>query len=459
MRNRIGMLAVALAASVAVGGEYDGYEDWQWRPVHVVDSNAADTVRFEIDMTVPVHGPWLTLPSGTEMTVTWITRVPCAGGIEYWEKGSTNRIERWAVRAGLLDCTREVQSFRLTGLKPGTAYEYRLLSHADKYTTPWAYYVGRGQETYSFRTVDPKRDSYRVFVTSDLHGGARLSLTPMYERTGAKDADFYFFLGDNVSDGAYNNYRFYATMGFLDDITRLWGKEKPSVILRGNHDITGSDALRHAELFPQPGDKTYYAFRQGPCLFVTMDTMWPPKEALAKAQYEAYQREQVAWLKSLKATDEWKTATFRVVMFHVPLFPSHTDFVADFFGAELLDETPEGRVHAVLAGHEHCYARLNPNTQESRVNNAYGDFPKTGRNAYPPKHFCRGKVPARFPFVSVVCNVCEAMTVDVSPAKLVFRSHRFSRREGGYYDAFEITADGKVNDLVETTAYPLVKGK
>ena len=78
----IGSLAVALASSVAAGGEYDGYEDWQWQPVHVADSNAADTVRFEIDMTVPVHGPWLTLPSGTEMTVTWITRVPCAGGIE-----------------------------------------------------------------------------------------------------------------------------------------------------------------------------------------------------------------------------------------------------------------------------------------------------------------------------------------------------------------------------------------
>ena len=271
---------IVAAVSVAVGGEYDGYEDWQWQPVHVADSNAADTVRFEIDMTVPVHGPWLTLPAETAMTVTWITRVPCAGGIEYWEKGTTNRVERWPARMGQLDYTREVQSFRLTGLKPGATYEYRLLSHADKYTTPWTYYVGRGRETFSFKTVDPKRDSYRVFVTADLHGGARLALTPMYERTGAKDADFYFFLGDNVSDGAYNNYRFYATMGFLDDITRLWGKEKASVILRGNHDITGSDAMRHAELFPQPGDKTYYAFRQGPCLFVTMDTMWPPKEQL-----------------------------------------------------------------------------------------------------------------------------------------------------------------------------------
>ena len=49
------------------------------------------------------------------------------------------------------------------------------------------------------------------------------------------------------------------------------------------------------------------------------------------------------------------------------------------------------------------------------------------------------------------------MTLDVSPARLVFRSHRFDRPGRGFYDAFEITADGQVNDLVETRAYPLAQ--
>ena len=436
---------------------YDGYEDWQWRPVHVDDTNAAETVRFEADMTVPLHGPWLRLPGETTMTVSWMTRIPCAGGIEYWEAGTTNRVERWPMKYGMLDYSRTLQSFHLTGLKPGTAYEYRLLSAVDQYTSPWTYYVGRGREVRHFSTVDPKRDAYRVFLTSDLHGGARLTLTPMVERTGAEDADFYFFLGDNVSDGAYNNYRFYATMGFLDDVSRLWGGERPSLFLRGNHDISGPDAIRHGEIFPHPQGKTYHAFRQGPCYFVALDTMWPPKIALQKAHWEAYLREQAAWLKEQKATDSWKTATFRVVMFHVPLFPSDSTFPLAFFGEELADETPTGKVHVVLSGHEHVYARVNPNTKASRVCNAFGDFPKSGRQAYPPPHFLKSRIPERFPYVSVVCHAGEAMTLDVSPSRLVFKSHRFNRPERGYYDAFEITKDGSVNDLVETEAYPLAR--
>lgn len=449
--------ATGLCAAPAAEHEYDGYADWQWRPVEVADTNAAETVRFEADMTVPLHGPWLRLPGETTMTVTWITRIPCAGGIEYWEAGTTNRIERWPVRYGALDYSRDVHCFHLTGLRPGTRYAYRLLSALDSYTSPWTYYVGRGREVRHFTTVDPARDAYRVFLTADLHGGARLSLAPMVARTGAKDADFYFFLGDNVSDGAYNNYRFYATMGFLDDVTRLWGSEKPTLFLRGNHDISGPDAVRHGELFPHPREKTYHAFRQGPCLFVAMDTMWPPKVALQKAHWEAYLREQAAWLKEQKATDAWKTATFRVVMFHVPLFPSGSTFPRAFFGEELADESPEGKVHAVLSGHEHVYARVNPNTRETRVNNAYGDFPADGKGAYPPAYFRKGQIPERFPYVSVVCRAGEAMTLDVSPARLVFRSHRFDRPGRGFYDAFEITADGQVNDLVETRAYPLAQ--
>lgn len=454
MSKPISFSVCAALAGMSFAGVYEGYEDWQWRPVHVADSNAAENVRFESDLTVPTHGPWLTLPDTTAMTVTWMTRIPCAGGIEYWEQGTTNRVERWPVRYGMLDCKKDIHSYRLTGLKPGTTYEYRLLSFLDEYSSPWGY-VGRARATHAFRTLDLKRDNYRVFLTSDLHGGARLTLTPKYKFTGAKDADFFIFLGDNVSDGAYNNYRFYVTMGFLDDVTRLWGPSKPSIFIRGNHDIFGPDADRHGEIFPQPGEKTYYAFRHGPCFFVTMDTMWPQKNAFKNRHWQAYMREQVEWLRGLKKTPAWQSATFRLVFFHVPLFPSHTDFALEFFGPELLDETPGGRVHAVLSGHEHSYARVNPNTQESRVNNAYGDFPTEGRRAYPPKSFRRGKIPERFPFVSVVCHAGEAMTIDVSSEKLVFKSHRYTDKAGGVYDAFEINADGKVNDLVLTTVYPL----
>ena len=35
----------------------------------------------------------------------------------------------------------------------------------------------------------------------------------------------------------YLDCRYWLTFGFLDDVTRKWGKYKPSVFIRGNHDI------------------------------------------------------------------------------------------------------------------------------------------------------------------------------------------------------------------------------
>ena len=40
------------------------------------------------------------------MTVTWITRIPCAGGIDYREKGAENWTRRWPMpdRFPFVDC-------------------------------------------------------------------------------------------------------------------------------------------------------------------------------------------------------------------------------------------------------------------------------------------------------------------------------------------------------------------
>ncbi|MBO5681498.1 MAG: hypothetical protein J6T08_07280, partial [Lentisphaeria bacterium] len=57
-----------------------------------------------------------------------------------------------------------------------------------------------GQEINSFKTLDPQKDNYKVFLTADFHGVARLCLDPMYENSNAKEADFFCFLGDNVED-------------------------------------------------------------------------------------------------------------------------------------------------------------------------------------------------------------------------------------------------------------------
>ena len=455
-----GFLALALAgAGTALASpQCPYYMDYQWKGVKVADTNADNNVRHQNDMTVPLHGPWLSLPSENTMTVTWITRVKCAAGIRYWEKGTTNVIERWNVKCGMPEYTKTIHAFHLSGLKPGTDYEYRLLSNMDRYMSPYSSVLSEGRETYSFRTFDRTKKSYRTFVSSDIHGGFRLNLYPMLKCSEGEKSDLFILAGDLVEDGPYNDLVYYATFGFLDDIVNVWGSSKPTVFLRGNHDCSQFESYRWGELFPQPDGKTYTAFAHGPAYYICLDTMMAFKrEPLKQKAMLDYLQEQREWLKRLKTTKEFRESKFRLAFFHFPLFPSESNDVAsgwEAFGDIFAEESPEGRVHAVITGHEHCYARINPNTKEGRVNNEYNDFPKTGRNAYPAKWFCRQAFPDRFPYVSIVCRTSEALTIDVSEEKLVFKSHRWGTAEGGLYDAFEVTADGKVTDLVKTTVVP-----
>ena len=450
--------AVAFAAANAsvYAGSYDSYVDWQWKPVAVADTNAGSNVRYQLDFTVPVHGPWLTLPQPDSMTVTWITRIPCAGGIDYREKGTEAWTRRWPVRYGQIDYTSDIQSFNLTGLKPGTEYEYRLVSNLDHTRTAYHSVVCEGREIYSFRTVDPQRANYKVWMTADHHGSARLCLDPMVDRTDSADCDFYFWLGDNVEDGMYLDSRYWLTFGFLDDVTRKWGKRKPTVFLRGNHELNGRDAIRWGDYFPQPDGKTYQAFRQGPVLWIGLDTMDVSKTRVQTEQHRAYLVEQREWMRGLKQTELWKGAKFRVVMGHFAPFPGEgTDFVGGVFTEFLQDESSEGRIHVFLSGHHHQYWRFNPNSKEARIIPTAEQLAKKNWK-YPAAYLGRKPMPDRFPFVNCFLDSNDVVTCEVSPEKLLFKAHSYETNCGALHDAFEVRSDGTVKDAADgVRAYPI----
>ncbi len=456
MKINLSSLMIALIGPVAVAGEWypdTKYVEWGNKPTIVHDTNAWNTVRHQCDFTVPEHGPWLTNPKSDGMTVTWITRVKCAGGIDYREKGTEKFTRIWPVKGGFVDYTKDIHTMHLTGLKPNTEYEYRLVSNLDHYATAYHMVITEGREIYTFRTIDPKKEKYKAFLTCDFHGCGRLVLDPMIDRSGANDADFYFFAGDNVEDSV-NDIRYYTTFGFLDDITRKWGKFKPTVFMRGNHDIWGRETYQHVDYFSQPDGKTYQAFRQGPVLWIALDTVYTPKEKLQKEYMEKYLQEQVDWIKELKKSKDWKESKFRIVMAHFAAFGTESYHAAPFLDQVFNDTSDEGKIHLYFAGHMHVYYRINAGTKELRVCNAHGDFnPKK----YPPKFMKKEKIPDGVPYTLVVGDIHEGMTIDVANDKLTVKSHRWDKKEGGYYDAFELYPDGSLKDLVEITTFPIPK--
>ena len=436
-------LAGALALHAADGGEqavWTDYMNWDLRPDTVKSENAQKEVRNTKDLTVPMHGPWLTNPEYTAMTISWISRIPCGGGLEYREKGTEDWKRVWQTTYGQIHYGTDIHSFHLTGLKPGTEYEYRLVSSFEA----WECSVGR--EINAFRTLDPKRDRYMVFITSDFHGGSRLTLNPMVRNTNALNADMFFFLGDNIED-SLQNARYYTTFGLLDDVTRVWGKTKPSLFLRGNHDSWGKESWKYGEYFPRPDGKSYFTVLQGPVLFICFDYFGVgARRNVVSNQANDYMLEQIEWYKALKKTAAWKNAKFRIAMAHVGTHAcegqeTETNDVLKQWKAVLNDPSPEGRIHLFLCGHEHIYRRIDPLAQETKVSSGVA------------RHL--RQFTSDFHYGLVVLHQGEGMTLDVTPEKLTFKSHRWTDKKGGLYDAFEVTPDGKIKDLMDVRKFPL----
>ncbi len=435
------VLGALCALSCGAGTVYEKYQDWQLNAVEIADPKADTNVRNQMDFTRPLHGPWLTNPAADGMTVSFISRVRCGAAIEWREKGGEAWTRRWNTTYGFVDYSDVVHCFHLSGLNPGTEYEYRFVTAMNSHETPYTEVI-TGREIRTFRTLDPKRDRYRVWVTADFHGGSRLNLDPMYERTGAADADLYIFLGDNVEDRLGGEPAYYITFGFLDDVSRLWGGTKPSLFLRGNHDASGREAGQWGRFFPHPTGHAYYATAQGPVLFVSFDLVreWHRAPA-AQEQFAAYQSEQTAWYRELKKSPAWRSAKFRIAMGHygVQHDIAEADAVPPELAAEFNDQTPEGRLHLLLAGHTHAYSRHDPGAP--------------GLKGIPPPKRPRkdGKLYlddlTTFRYCQVIGRQCEALTIDVSPEKLVVKSHNWDTAEGKLHDAFEILPDGSVRDL------------
>lgn len=363
--------------------DFDHYNDWRFETYRVASTNNGDDVRLHFDMTPPLHGPWLANPGATTMSVAFQSRCNCGAAIEYREKGGEKWIRKWRTRYGLVDYADDLHFFHLKNLKPGTEYEYRFAIASDKYQNAYSTTVV-GDKIWSFRTLDPKRGKFKAFVSTDLHGGARLFLDYLYERTGAEDADFYIYLGDNCND-CMSQPDFYVTTGWLDDTVALWGSYKPTVALRGNHDCWGYNAVNGwARWYERDDGKAYYSFRQGDALFIAFDIPRPYHGTEANKEGTVdYIEEEKAWFAALKKTPDWKETKWHIGMCHYGTRCA-TAFVdgwrfRDEFSAMLNGDDGSEPIDLMLCGDAHWYLRNLAGSKEYFHNPKYDRPRKDGQ--------------------------------------------------------------------------------
>lgn len=332
--------------------------------------------------------PMLQCPAPDSMGVAFSVTALSAGFAEVADnpemKGS-RRIEAEGVP--IMPTDERVHLIRMTGLRPGTRYWYRVgaasLAHPIGYWTKQSEIVWSA--VHSFTTPGESAPSHFAMM-SDTHAeyGQMARMTAKYRGLGAP---FVVWNGDvarskmnDRNDLVRNFIELPENDGYASDAAIVFNS--------GNHDYRGDYAWKLDEvIMPRPSSERAgrfehlmrnFAFRAGEIALIGLDTgedkpdRHPSFGGLAR--FGRYRELQAEWLKDQFNRPEIAKAPYIVAFVHIPIFDSdpnanpgnvledYAEWQADC--AALWGPTlAKNGVQLVMAGHTHKY-RFDPATAE-----------------------------------------------------------------------------------------------
>ena len=313
-----------------------------------------------------VHGPYLQLATEDGVTVVWHTNRRGVSRVEY---GPTAALGQQAIssRHGLIDNDRTSHVVRLTGLKPGTTYHYRVgtrefVGYEKQHIVKWGETVTG--ETLSVRTLDRTAGPCTFAVVSDIHENAA-RLDTLLSRLDWASVPFVIFNGDMVNDFMNLDQPF---TGFVDASVARFARRIPFVYTRGNHDVRGRYARRLSDYFPTLDGKAYYSFDHGGIHVIVLDSGEDKVDSHeyynGLVAFDDYRKKQAAWLEQDLRSDAARRARFRVVISHIPPRGA-TGYSIEQVRAQWEAAANAGKVDLWFSGHTHRFARLDPTPGEN----------------------------------------------------------------------------------------------
>ena len=265
---------------------------------------------------------YLQNPATDGMTLMWLTNVPCHSWVEFGTDSlNMMKVQTWA--EGIVMANNTMNRIRLSGLKPGTRYYYRVCSR--EITLYQAYRKEFGETATSpvrsFTTLDDKKTDFTAVIFNDLH-----DILPLFDKLyrQVKDIpyDIVFFNGDCIADVQTEEAAVRTISHFMRGIG---GDRVPSVFLRGNHETRGAYAPFLWNLLGKiGGDHSYGAFSFGDTRFVALDCGEDKPDDTpvyyGMNDFTRFRKDQAEFLKKEIASKAFKSASKRVLIHHIPVY-------------------------------------------------------------------------------------------------------------------------------------------
>jgi len=276
-----------------------------------------------------IHGPYLQNVGATEATIVWISDSVSVGWVEIMPNDGSEfynctREKIFDARSGIRN-ESTVHAVKITGLEPGSSYNYRVYSK--EVTSHKGNVVLYGEvvathiyqvEPLHFTTLDPDAESVSFCMMNDVHEDER-KLEKYLGLIDLEATDMILFVGDMVS--VFENQE-QVFKGFMDKAVELFAAQKPMYYTRGNHETRGKGAYDFQKYFSPFSEHIYYMYRQGPVCFVALDCGEDKPDTDIEyydlTQYDQYRSEEAKWLAEVLKSKEYVSAPFKVITCHMP---------------------------------------------------------------------------------------------------------------------------------------------
>lgn len=314
------------------------------------------------------HGPYLCDMTHDGVTVVWTTAEPALSWVEVFPADSLAAPSEGPARfyqtvAGRRQARKTLHAVRIRGLEPGTEYRYRIASQRvalwpDVNNVTYGEVVTADafrRRPFAFRTFPAAGGECSLVVLNDIHGRADY-MTRLCKAIDFSGVDCVVFNGDMSSSVESREQLF---KDYLDASTALFATRTPILFTRGNHETRGVYADNLSDYFPARNGLFYGLYRLGDVCVVLLDCGEDKPddhpEYNALADYDAYREEECAWLRQAVRSEEFRSASARIVVLHIP--PAADGWHGNtHLNALFVPVLNEAGVDVMLCGHDHNYS-------------------------------------------------------------------------------------------------------